>query len=276
MALIKIHDYNPNYKDDIFRGSDIKGYSVYGNLDQDKVGSVHDILVDESGFLRYLVVDTGLWIFGKKVLLPIGRCRIDYSNRRIYATDLTREQVENLPEYHDDMTVDYDYEERVRTTYRRPTYQSTGHSRDTYKYDNDRDLYETRAKDHENIKLYEERLIADKNRQKAGEVTVGKRVETETARASVPVESERVVIERHSPTNTERRVTPGEATFQEGEIARMEVYEETANISKEAFVREEVSIRKEVEKDQVSSEETLRREELEVDVDGNPVINRKK
>jgi uncharacterized protein (TIGR02271 family) len=281
MALIKIHDYNPNYKEDVFRGSDIKGYSVYGNLDQDKVGSVHDILVDESGFLRYLVVDTGLWIFGKKALLPIGRCRIDYPNRRVYATNLTREQVENLPEYHDDMTVDYNYEERVRTSYRRPTTtgQATGqaaavYTPETYNYDYDRDLYETRQTDHDRIKLYEERLIADKNRQKAGEVTIGKHVETEKARASVPVETERVVIERHNPTDATRPVAPGEAAFREGEVARMEVYEETANIHKEAYVREEVTVRKEVEQDRVTAEETLRREELDVDVEGNPVINR--
>lgn len=274
MALIKIQDYNPNYKEDIFRGSDIKGYSVFGNLDQDKVGSVYDILVDESGFLRYLVVDTGLWIFGKKALLPIGRCRIDYANRRVYATDLTREQVENLPEYNDDLTVDYKYEEQVRSAYRNPSYKSTAHTQETYNYDNDRDLYETRQSDHDIIKLYEERLITDKSRQKAGEVSIGKRVETEKARASVPIENERIVIERNNPSNLEQAVAPGEATFQEGEIARMEVYEETANIHKEAFVREEVTVRKEVQKERVTGEETLRREELDVDVDGNPVINR--
>lgn len=47
-----------------------------------------------------------------------------------------------------------------------------------------------------NIKLYEERLVADKKRAKTGEVAIGKRVETETANVSVPIEKERVVIER--------------------------------------------------------------------------------
>jgi stress response protein YsnF len=57
-------------------------------------------------------------------------------------------------------------------------------------------------------------------------------------------------------------------------VARVEVYEETADIQKQAFVREEVNIRKEVEHETVTSQETIRREELDVDVDGNPVINK--
>ncbi|WP_013324219.1 DUF2382 domain-containing protein [Gloeothece verrucosa] len=273
MSLIKIHDYNPNYKDDIFRGSDIKGYSIYGNLDQDKVGSVYDILVDESGFLRYLVIDTGLWIFGKKVLLPIGRCRIDYANRRVYATDLTREQVESLPEYNDDLTVDYNYEERVRNAYRRPGVQAAAYTSNSYNYEHEPELYGVRQKDHDTIKLYEERLIANKTREKTGEVTIGKRVETEQATASVPVQKERVIVERNNPTNPDQPVTPGEVAFREGEVARVAVYEETADIHKQAFVREEVTVRKEIEQDQVTAKETLRREELDVDVDGKPIIN---
>ena len=44
----------------------------------------------------------------------------------------------------------------------------------------------------------------------------------------------------------------------------MEVYEETADIQKQAFVREEVNIRKEVEMETVEATEILRREELDV------------
>jgi uncharacterized protein (TIGR02271 family) len=53
--------------------------------------------------------------------------------------------------------------------------------------------------DHQNLKLYEERLVANKSRVKTGEVSVGKHVETETARVAVPVEKERVIIERTTP-----------------------------------------------------------------------------
>ncbi|MDJ0694181.1 YsnF/AvaK domain-containing protein [Mastigocoleus sp. MO_188.B34] len=131
----------------------------------------------------------------------------------------------------------------------------------------------TGVQETENIKLYEERLVADKERAKAGELSVGKRVETETASVSVPVEKERIVVERSNPTNL-GQVSPGATDFSGGKVARMEVYEESADIQKQAFVREEVKVRKEVEHDTVEAKEKLRREELEVDVDGNPVVKK--
>lgn len=129
------------------------------------------------------------------------------------------------------------------------------------------------ATDSDNVKLYEERLVADKERHKAGEVSVGKKVETQTAKVAVPIEKERVVIERTTPTN-ERAVAPGTVDFSGQEVARVDVYEESADINKEAFVREEVRVHKEVERETVEAQETLRREELDVDVDGNPVIRK--
>lgn len=127
--------------------------------------------------------------------------------------------------------------------------------------------------DAKNLKLYEERLKAHKERYQTGEVAVGKRVKTKTAEVAVPVEKERIVIERNNVTNG-TTVAPTATTFQSGEVARVEAYEEKANIGKEAFVSEEVKIRKEVDRDVVTKSETLRREELEVDTDGNPVIRR--
>ncbi|MEB3278949.1 MAG: DUF2382 domain-containing protein [Lyngbya sp.] len=272
MALVRIKDYYPNYVDELFKGNDFKGYTVYAGTSNEKVGSVDDALVDEAGRIRYFVIDTGFWIFGKKVLLPVGRSRIDFNDHKLYALGLTsKEQAEALPKYDSDMNVDYDYEERVRQSYRTRQPQASS-SRNDYRYDHDRELYDLNERDHGTLKLYEERLVTDKERHKAGEVVVGKTVETERARASVPVEKERVIVERTTPDNAGRPVRPGTANFKEGEVARMEVYEETADIHKEAFVREEVNVRKEVDRDTVTAEETLRREELRVDKDGRPVI----
>lgn len=275
MALVKLEDAYPNYRQEIFGGDDIKGYDVYTETEE-KVGSIHDALLDETGRFRYLVIDTGFWVFGKKVLVPVGRVQMDYDRHRVYVTGMTKKQAEALPEYNDNMTVDYDYEERVRHVFR-PTTTATAarptYSRDTYNYDHDRTLYDTQERNQQKLKLYEERLLANKERHKTGEVAIGKHVESETAQVSVPVEKERVIIERTTPTG-EREVTPGATDFREGEVARMEVYEETADIHKQAFVREEVAIRKEVERDTVDATETVRREELDIDIDGNPVINK--
>ncbi|KYC40870.1 photosystem reaction center subunit H [Scytonema hofmannii PCC 7110] len=313
MPLYKISDFDPNYKD-TFDGDDIKGMSVYEEASDQKIGTVSDVLVEDEGRFRYLVLDLGFWIFGKKVLLPIGRTRIDYNTNRVYAVGMTREQADNLPEFNERDTVDYDYEERVRNVYRNPvntnrpveasapletstpleasapldanyaaasainqpvtTANTPRYDRDTYRYDTEPSLYETNDRDHQTLRLYEERLIANKRRIKSGEVSIGKHIETETARVAVPVEKERVVVERVTPTDAGRAVTPGEANFREGEVARMEIYEETPDIRKETVVREEVRVRKVVDRDTVEEQDTIRREELDVNAPGLPIDER--
>lgn len=269
MPLYKLADFDPNYRD-TFGGDDIKALDLYTEGGE-RVGSVADALVDPDGRFRYLVIDTLYNSIGKKILLPIGLSHIDYNAQRVYVDGLSKEQLQRLPEYKDTMTVDYDYEEQVRSIYR-PESSNVTYNRDTYNYQQDSSLYDLHEPKHQTFKLYEERLIANKNRVKTGEVTVGKHIETEIARVSVPIEKERVVIERVTPT-AGTAVPPSELQFQEGEVARIEVYEETPEIHKEAFVREEVRIRKVVDRETVEAEETIRREELDINTEGDLPIN---
>lgn len=302
MALYKLEDFDSDYRR-TFDDKDIKGLGVYTEGTDEKIGSVNDVLVDDEGHFRYLVVDLGFWIFGKKVLLPIGRTRIDYNSDRVYAVGLTRDQAENLPEFGERQALDYDYEERVRGVYRdrshsgetldtptpvesstpleAPVVDSTYRTattptftRDTYNYDHEPSLFGLNEQDHQTLRLYEERLIANKRRQKTGEVAIGKRVETETARVAVPIERERVVIERVTPSDAGQPVTPGEADFREGEVARLEIHEETPEIHKEAVVREEVRVKKVVEQDTAEAQATVRREELDVNAPNLPIEER--
>lgn len=127
----------------------------------------------------------------------------------------------------------------------------------------------TDISDVEKIKLYEERLTVNKHRDKTGEVAIGKRVETETQSVSVPVERERLVIERTQVT-TGNAVAAGTANFGDG-VVNVDLYEETATIDKQAFVREEVRVRKEVETETFTGSETIRREELKVDAEGDVI-----
>jgi uncharacterized protein (TIGR02271 family) len=275
VPLHKIREFDPKFRDH-FDDQDTIGFDLYSG--DEKVGAVDDLLVDDEGRFRYMVINTGAWIFGKQVLLPIGQSRIDNKARRVYVDHLTREQVKNLPEYTGKMPVDYTHEEQVRGVYRPMaadhdvTAAPATYDEGSYQYDRDPALYDVNDRDHQTLKLYEERLIADKQRQKTGEVVVGKRVETEQARVEVPVEKERVVIERTTPTDV--GVVPGEATFSQGEVARVEIYEETPEIHKEAFVREEVNVRKEVDRETVTAEDQVRREELNLDTDGNPIVEK--
>lgn len=296
MALIKLEDFNPNYRNELLDGMDIRGWDVYaGAAGDDKIGTIKTVLVDDlSGRLRYFVVDTGFWIFGKQVLLPVGRSRIDESSHRVYAIGIpSKQQAENLPEYREDMPLDYNYEEQVRRVYRMPAVEESapvegstpleapvavpGRDREPvaavpppvaqpYDYEREPELYGINERDHRTLKLYEERLIANKRRQKTGEVAIGKHVETETVRASVPIEKERVVIERTTPET--EVVAPGTVAFGDQETIRMETYEEHPDVRKETVVREEVEVRKEVERDLVTAEEELRREELDIHREG--------
>ncbi len=52
----------------------------------------------------------------------------------------------------------------------------------------------------------------------------------------------------------------------------MEIYEETPDIRKEAVVREEVRVKKVVEQDTVQAQENVRREELDIDSEGRPIV----
>jgi uncharacterized protein (TIGR02271 family) len=268
MPLHKLEHFDPNYRES-FGGDDIKSLELYTE-GGDRVGSVADVLVDDDGHFRYLVIDTSVDFLGKgkKILLPIGLSRINYAARRVYVDGLSRQQVEGLVEYKEDAFIDNDYEENVRSGYRSPSSGVT-YDRNTYNYQTEPALYGLNDQDHQTFRLYEERLIANKQRVKTGEVTVGKHIETETASVTVPIQKERVIIERVVPTEAGNVVDPNELKFQEGEVARIEVYEETPEIRKEAFVREEIRVKKVVERDTVEAQETIRREELDVDTEGN-------
>jgi uncharacterized protein (TIGR02271 family) len=287
MALHKIKDFNPDYKEH-FGDREIKGLDVYAA--DEKIGSVDDVLVDDEGRFRYLVINTGAWIIGKEVLLPIGRARVDDNAKRVYATNLTKAQVEALPEFTNDLIVGYEHEEQVRGVYRgdampvqqdvsaigsAPTTGTPMMDRDNYTYDREPDLYGMNEQNNSTLKLYEERLVAGKTRQKTGEAVISKHVETETATASVPVEKERVVIERMPVSGSTAVMPAGTDAFKEGEVARMDVYEEVPEFHKEAYVREEVKVSKVVDTENVTTQEQLRREELDVDIDGNPVVENK-
>jgi uncharacterized protein (TIGR02271 family) len=284
MALHKIKEF---YPDDIEDERNVKGLDLYAQ--DEKIGSVDDVLVDDAGQFRYLILKTGSWLSGKKVMFPIGRARIDNDHSRVYADYLTKEQVEALPEFTDHMMVDYDHEEQVRNVYRSPAANGVGYAgatsappttnseptldlevgyagydRNTYSYAQEPDLYNLDRENNSNLKLYEERLIATKTRQKTGEAVISKRVETEIETASIAIDKERIVVE-HVPTIAGTAVAPGEANFQAGEVARIDVYAEVPEFNKEAFVREEVRVSKVVDHETVTAEEKLRREELDVD-----------
>ncbi|MGW2305817.1 PRC-barrel domain-containing protein [Streptomyces sp. NPDC001809] len=95
-------------------GIDLTGYKVEAT--DGSIGKVdkHSDEVDDA----YLVVDTGVWIFGKEVLLPAGTVvRIDTEERKVYV-DGTKEQIKDAPEFQRDLHLnDADYRSQLGTYY---------------------------------------------------------------------------------------------------------------------------------------------------------------
>jgi uncharacterized protein (TIGR02271 family) len=283
MTLHKIKEFDPDYVQHL-DDRRLDGLVLCDDKNE-KIGAVDDFLVDDHGKFRYFVIDAGGWLSDKKVLLPIGRSRIDYDNKRVYADNLTKAQLQSLPAFIDELAIDDDYEEQVRGVYRTPLAAPSVPAPDMINsmpattsapmlsVEKDADLYDLNEQNHPNMKLYEERLIASKTRQKTGEAVISKRVETETASASVAVDKERIVVER-IPVDAGTVVTPSEANFQAGEVARMDVYAEVPEFHKEAFVREEVRVSKVVDHETATAEEKLRHEELDVSNNDLPAIDR--
>ena len=80
---------------DMGRGVDVTGYSV--EAIDGGIGKVDEASYDVGS--SYLVVDTGPWIFGKKVLLPAGVVdRIDAVEETIYV-NRTKDQIKDSPEF---------------------------------------------------------------------------------------------------------------------------------------------------------------------------------
>jgi hypothetical protein len=79
---------------DLAAGVDLAGYGV--EAIDDSIGKV-DEATNEVG-ASYIVVDTGPWIFGKKVMLPAGVInRVDPERETIFV-DLTKDEIKNAPE----------------------------------------------------------------------------------------------------------------------------------------------------------------------------------
>ncbi|CEJ46412.1 DUF2382 domain-containing protein [Umezakia ovalisporum] len=265
MPLYKLEEFDPNYRE-TFGGADVKVLDLYteGGV---RVGSVADALVDQDGRFRYLVIDSSLDSTSKKILLPIGLAHINYPANRVYVDGLSKEQVERLPQYQETMTVDENYEKEVRLVFLPESKEELPEAQ-TSTYQREPDLYSLNEQYHQTLRLYEERLIANKHRVKTGEVGLGKHVETQTARVTVPINKERVLIERVRPTEAGTVVDPNALKFQAGEVTRIELYEEMPEIRKETFVREEVRVKKVVDRHTVEAQDTIRREQLDIDTTG--------
>jgi len=114
------------------------------------------------------------------------------------------------------------------------------------------------------VPLREERLTIDKQRVAGGEARVRKDIVSEQQSIDVPVFREELFIERRPVTSGADSTTPIVA----GEEIRIPLTQERVDVRKQTIVSEEVAIGKRKIEDTEHVSDTLRREELHVENEG--------
>lgn len=101
-----------SYRPEAYSGEqalDLVGFDVEAT--DGKIGTVDE----ESNAVgdSYIVVDTGFWIFGKKVVLPAGTVhQIDPQERKIYVSR-TKQEIKDAPEYDEATYKEPDYRDKL-------------------------------------------------------------------------------------------------------------------------------------------------------------------
>lgn len=79
---------------------DVRGSEVYG-VNDEKLGTIDDVVFDHStGDIRYVVLKTGL-LFGKRIIVPANRIDSYGNHEDKFYADLDKERLEMLPEFED-------------------------------------------------------------------------------------------------------------------------------------------------------------------------------
>ncbi len=102
---------------------DVAGHDIQAS--DGEIGHVKDFIIDdETWAIRYLVVDTGKWWPGKKVLLsPRWIERVGWGESKVFV-NLAREAIRQSPEYTDETTPSRDYEAKLHRHYKADGYWS--------------------------------------------------------------------------------------------------------------------------------------------------------
>ena len=109
------------YGETVRTGGDVSGYDV--EAVDGGIGKVDEATYEAGA--SCLVVDTGPWIFGKKVMLPAGIVEtVDHDDKKVFVSR-TKDDIKNAPEFDENRFHDDDYRESLGG------YYSAGHYSDT-------------------------------------------------------------------------------------------------------------------------------------------------
>lgn len=88
-----------------------------------KIGHFVDFIVDDSDWsIVYMVIDTGNFLKGKKVLLSPHWIKNIFWSDEVFVVDTTLDKVKNSPEYEPDKIIGREYENYLYDHYCKPKY----------------------------------------------------------------------------------------------------------------------------------------------------------
>jgi hypothetical protein len=100
---------------DMTRGVDLTGFEV--EAIDGGIGKIDEATYNLGS--SYVVVDTGLWIFGKKAMLPAGLIeRVDLDSQTVFV-DRRKDEIKNAPEFDESLYSDESYRSDLGSYYYR-------------------------------------------------------------------------------------------------------------------------------------------------------------
>ncbi len=276
---------------------DYAGYTVHDN-NGEKIGKVDDLFLDENDQPEYFGVKMG-FLGTSSTLIPADIANID-RERGFIEVSQPKQKVKDGPSFDDDRDITPEYENEVRSYYGLSAASGSeqrggygGYYADEERHDREREdsgkvgpgmregdtesgefrghsaddegVHQSHGSDLEDedelrVQRSEEELTAGTREREAGRMNVRKRVRTEREQMRVPTRREEVNVER-VPVN-DREAAPGE--IGEDEVS-MPVVEDEIVVGKQAVVKEEIRVRKDVVDEDQVVEEDVRKEEVDID-----------
>jgi uncharacterized protein (TIGR02271 family) len=258
------------------RGDALQEYIDYEVVDRDdeNIGTLEAVWADTHGNPAFLAVRTGWLRLGQIHIVPADRAEVSDSRRKL-RLPYSVQQVKSAPSFASADEINAAAEEQISSYYSPFGYKSE----ETTANRTGRNITGTSVKDSATggprsqrqhaedatMRLKEEQVKVGKREVEYGGIRLRKIIRTETVNRPVELRREEIVIER-VPANdkTGDSVNPD---FNEREIY-IPLRREEAVVQKETRVREEVRVGKKAETEKRNISETIRREDVEIEEQG--------
>ncbi len=239
-----------------------------------RVGKVHDMLFDKDHMkVRYIITnlkDGEIMSDDRKVLIPIGQAQLNTSDDRVVVPMITRDHLTALPRYEKADNLTQEDETLILNTFS-GTKNTNSYNRDTF-YDDDNfneekfynhDKMENRNRTSDKkVDVVEENLEVGKRKVQTGGAKISSRIVERPVEERVNLREENVKVKRNPvdrPADTSKMKDFKDKTIEATETSEVPV------VNKEARVKEEISLEKEVKNKEKVIKDTVK--ETKVDID---------